>query len=171
MQVVPEFMLWTARQHEMLLLKRIIVPFVTVPKDLPMTKCLVDAFTYYGIRIPPPRPSPSRASKSAALCAVCRQQPESSERKCTRCGLVTYCSKKCAIEHWQGTHKLECQANMMQVQNSCDHCTKSLQKTLKCGKCNIATYCGRECQVAHWKSGHKHICKTITKIGNTTTLR
>ena len=43
-------------------------------------------------------------------CNKTKQELEANKiRKCTGCGLVGYCGKECQREHWQITHKKECQ--------------------------------------------------------------
>jgi len=45
------------------------------------------------------------------ICENCKifQEEENEFKKCSRCNLVLYCSKKCQRIHWKQTHKFECE--------------------------------------------------------------
>ena len=53
--------------------------------------------------------SPQGAHKTCGQCGI-REEEGETFNHCSRCKVVTYCSKACQKQHWRGGHKDTCQA-------------------------------------------------------------
>ena len=53
--------------------------------------------------------SPQGAHKTCGQCGI-REEEGQTFNYCSRCKVVTYCSKACQKQHWRGGHKDTCQA-------------------------------------------------------------
>jgi hypothetical protein len=166
--IVPEYMFWIGKQHEVSIQK--LLKSHPGDRDTTLRVALIDAFTYSPIDYLPsskrknnddaPQPLPDKNS-----CARCSKQVQR-RMQCSRCGKVQYCSKDCQVAHWKGCHSKEC---IPKKDNNpkCGNCSKVLQKSLKCTKCGQVGYCNRKCQIQHWKQGgHKQECRKLTAEQN-----
>jgi hypothetical protein len=153
---VPDYLLWVGEQHEESL--QYLLALRIFDKEAASMPALVDAYRY---PIPPPDGEasvPRLSPPSTNICHHCRK-PYQQVIKCSRCGQVEYCSKRCQAAHWKVIHCHQCAPK---TDNNCGSCGKTLQKKLSCSKCGMIHYCNRKCQLAHWKGGHKKDCKLMT---------
>jgi len=49
-----------------------------------------------------------------------------------------------------------------QMNKTCQHCGKTVVKSLRCSKCKITVYCSKECQRVAWKQ-HKSECVPVSQ--------
>ena len=54
----------------------------------------------------------SAQARETKICGQCGKTEEPGEtfNHCSRCKVVSYCSKACQKQHWRGGHKDTCQA-------------------------------------------------------------
>ena len=90
---------------------------------------------------------------------VCRVCCKEGAKRCSRCKLQFYCSKKCQQSDWKN-HKALCnelnQVSLSLAKDVCSVCSKEGAK--RCSKCRVQYCCSKECQQNDWKN-HKSVCK------------
>ncbi len=109
--------------------------------------------------------SKEKAGEKVPKCSHC-EATSPNLKKCTQCGKVQYCGKKCQSQHWS-VHKLECKKTKEDTSprlgadehtESCSYCGCYSPDLVTCTRCRSVKYCDKKCQKGDWKK-HRITCK------------
>ena len=93
-------------------------------------------------------------------CAGCAKN-EVNMMVCSKCKIVSYCSKDCQKLNWEQHKQQCCKVTPSSELVPCAHCSLRSASSLKCGRCKCRRYCSHLCQKKDWQL-HKIQCNPET---------
>lgn len=115
-------------------------------------------------------------------CKTCGVGKENMSR-CSKCHIVSYCSRECQMKDWHKSHKKQCKKlenneqkddvmsilsfpeelhNQKYSPYSCATCGSN-ENLKKCDRCQLVAYCSKYCENKNWYN-HKHGCEQNQEV-------